>query len=147
MKITIDIPDPPFMQGQVLRVSFPEGGQLVVHILSVKAGGYWNHTNGAVVAWAEPVSSILRSDTMSPALWEFRCVAQEGSTYKGQPTLPYRPGKCLVLSELDLAGAAALPDFATIVGPDTADNWGQREDAWTALQSIREGSAHAHPAD
>ena len=49
MKITIELPDPIFQQGDVLRWG---KGDLIVHIYAVEFRGRWVHTNGKIDAWS-----------------------------------------------------------------------------------------------
>ena len=132
MKITLEIPDPKFKAGDVLR-----WGDLIVHVYFAKAEGEWDALNGQLQAeW----SGVFR----------YGVTIQDGTGPEGDLI---RPGTCLnprensdTLSEQDctpeerilFSDAQVIQWDKPIIEPDDMENIGERWAAWEILHPKQE---------
>lgn len=114
MEVTIEIPDPKFSKGDVLR-----WGDLIIHVHCVSFNGTWSNIDGIV--------------SMLPERCQHYHVTVQGG--KGPEGDLIRPGLVLTLPEVgdhnfQLCDAERIEWSDEIVGPDSMGNLGERWKSW-----------------
>jgi len=123
MKITLEIPDPIYQKGDVVRMG-PHG--LILHIYSVVVSGKWDFCNGDLDAW------------MTRGVY-YNCAVQSG---RGPEGGFIRPGTCTGFSENDTLSIGCRDSVDVelvewdkpIIPPDSMENVGKRWARWDTIK-------------
>jgi hypothetical protein len=116
MKVTLELPDPKFNKGDVVR-----NGQLILHIWRVAAHGEWHYLagGGGLEAYCDDS-------------FRYSCTIQGG---RGPENDLIRPGIIVTYpergySDHQLINAEKIVWDKPIILPDDMENLAERQDAW-----------------
>jgi hypothetical protein len=146
VKIELEIPDPKFKPGDVVRIPDAFGRHIIALVISWIIGGEWRAVaakDQMFLATAWPKSNgVMATGFLECGQRHYTVVYQLGSSFRCPEGGALRPGKVGTWGMADLEADAELFNFeGEIVDGDTVDNINAREAAWESISETKAAPA------